>query len=218
MLPDGTKIFVDAIPLPVFYDTANEVGKIITFIKSTNTKILFCLFDRGYYSSAVIKELKKQKVRYLMLVPKTSGIKKILEENSETIFVKKEYMVNGKISTNIIVVRDERFDWTFATNLRFHNLMNAIWTYKIRWNIETGFRVTDEARIKSKSKNIVIRYFLFLCSFVMYNIWKLQYSNKMSFNRFMSTLSNQIIGEKYFWIGFIYCMAYCRGFNWQLPA
>ncbi|MCK5476509.1 MAG: transposase, partial [Candidatus Aenigmarchaeota archaeon] len=158
LLPDGTKIFVDAILLPIFYDTANEVGKIITFIKSTNTKILFCLFDRGYYSSALIKELKKQKVRYLMLVPKTSGIKKILEENSETIFVKKEYMVNGKVSTDIIVVRDERFDWTFATNLRFRNLINAIRTYKIRWNIETGFRVTDEARIKSKSKNIVIRY------------------------------------------------------------
>lgn len=148
LLPDGTKIFVDAVPLHVFYDNAYEVGKILKFVKSTNVKILFCLFDRGYYSSEIIRELRENKVEYLMLVPKSIGIKKVLEENPENVFMKKGYMVNGKASTDIIVIRDEKFDWTFATNLRFHNLINAIRTYKIRWNIETGFRVTDEARIQ----------------------------------------------------------------------
>jgi len=151
-----------------------------------------------------------------MLVPKTRGIKKILRENPKNMFVKKEYMVNGKVGTDIIVVRDEEFDWTFATNLHFHNLINAIRTYKIRWNIETGFRVTDEARIKSKSTNIIVRYFLFLCSFVMYNAWKLQYSSKISFNRFMSALSNQIIEERYYWQGFMDCLMFCYGSNRQL--
>jgi len=60
LLPDGTKIFVDAIPLHMFYNNAHEVGKILKFVKSTKVKMLFCLFDRGYYSSDVIKEQGKQ--------------------------------------------------------------------------------------------------------------------------------------------------------------
>ena len=41
-------------------------------------------------------------------------------------------------------------------------LDTTIKTYKKRWRIETSFRVQDEATIKCKSKEMKIRYFLFM--------------------------------------------------------
>jgi hypothetical protein len=54
------------------------------------------------------------------------------------------------------------FDWAFATNQDDIDLDYIIPTYKGRWRIETGFRVQDEARIKSKSKDMKIRFFYFV--------------------------------------------------------
>ncbi|MFW6013855.1 MAG: hypothetical protein ACOCQG_01660 [Candidatus Nanoarchaeia archaeon] len=39
---------------------------------------------------------------------------------------------------------------------------NYVLTYKRRWRIETNYGVEDEAKIKSKSINYLIRYFYFL--------------------------------------------------------
>jgi len=51
-------------------------------------------------------------------------------------------------------LNEKVFDWAFATNQDGINLNYIIPTYKGRWRIETGFRVQDEARIKSKSKDM----------------------------------------------------------------
>jgi len=75
------------------------------------------------------------------------------------------------IKTTLVIIRDEKFDWKFVTNLRFVDFVKYIKVYKKRWNIETGFRVADEAKIKTKSLDIRVRYFLFLVALILYNIW-----------------------------------------------
>ena len=206
LLPDGTKMFVDAVPMHKLSSMHNAVREMLYFVKITGARILFCLFDRGYYDNKVITEVERLRLKYLMLVPKSDGIKGVLEKNPAKVFLEKNYMVADKARTDIIVIREEHFVWSFATNLKFKELPNAINTYKMRWNIETGFRVADEVRIMSKSTNIVIRYFFFLCTFVLYNVWKLLYSNKMSLRRFISSIGNLLIGEKYYWKGFTDCL------------
>ena len=44
--------------------------------------------------------------------------------------------------------------------------------YKKRWGIETIFRVTDDIRIYTTSTNPLIRYFLFMFTCFVYNVWK----------------------------------------------
>jgi IS4 transposase len=60
--------------------------------------------------------------------------------------------------------------WIFATNLK-HSI-SLIKTYKQRWQIETDFRVHDEARIKSKSNIPIVRYFYFLTSLILMANWQ----------------------------------------------
>lgn len=43
--------------------------------------------------------------------------------------------------------------------------------YKLRWGIETTFRVQDEVRIRSKSTSILTRYFLYVLEALIYNLW-----------------------------------------------
>ena len=72
----------------------------------------------------------------------------------------------------IVVCKDiDDFPWIFATNIHFRTRVEYIWYYKRRWQIETNYRVEDEARIKSKSTNYLIRYFYFLVGLLLHLFW-----------------------------------------------
>jgi len=43
--------------------------------------------------------------------------------------------------------------------------------YRSRWGIETGFREVNRMEIKTTTKNPTIRYFFYVISVLMYNIW-----------------------------------------------
>lgn len=187
---DGQMIFLDAAPLSVFSTISSEVTIMLDFALHNNKNVFSCLFDRGYYNSKIIGILNKMKLNYLMLVPKK--MKKLLDEHkNEKFFVVEKYAVGkAKTETKLVVYKDDEFDWVFATSMKFHDALNMIKLYKKRWNIETGFRVCDEARIKTKSMHIVVRYFLFLCGIVLYNLWKESYP-EISFKKLIQIIANE---------------------------
>ena len=80
---------------------------------------------------------------------------------------------------------EKEYDWVFATNIEDVALSNIIQTYKKRWRIEIGFRVHDEARIKCKSKEMKIRYFLFVFQQVLQIQWVCFYKNEVSFKKYI---------------------------------
>ncbi|HLC74380.1 MAG TPA: hypothetical protein VJH88_00820, partial [Candidatus Nanoarchaeia archaeon] len=51
--------------------------------------------------------------------------------------------------------------------------------------IETSFRVQDEARIKCKSDDMKIRYFLFMFQQMLQTQWVCFYKNEVSFKEFI---------------------------------
>ena len=69
------------------------------------------------------------------------------------------------------------------------DLDHLIQTYKKRWRIETMFRVQDEARILSKSKEIKIRFFYFAYSQVLQLLWAGIFKEKVSFKEFLILLN-----------------------------
>ncbi len=77
------------------------------------------------------------------------------------------------------------FGWAFATNQDGIDLDYITPTYKGRWRIETGFLVQDEARIKSKSKYMKIRFFCFVYEQVLQLLWTVLYKEDSSFKAFV---------------------------------
>jgi hypothetical protein len=75
----------------------------------------------------------------------------------------------------------------FLQNIRYDNIIKYVRYYKMRWGIETTFRVHDEVKIKTKSPKPLIRYALFIFECMLYNLW-LFFKGHLTFRRFVNIL------------------------------
>ena len=173
---------------------AEFLGKICDFCNKLHLKVNLMKLDRGFYSGEVIDELELKDMNYLIFAKKSALFKCMLEATDKSVIVKHEikYKKNKgshKAETNIALVKNvQDFDWCFATTLFLRDARKYVELYRKRWNIETMFRVHDEARIKSKSVNPLIRLFYFIISMLLLFIWNLRAKNEFSFKRFIINL------------------------------
>ena len=199
-----TKLPIITIPSPAGNIMPAEVLSLIDALKHVIPNIDLVLLNRGFYSKDLIVRLSSLPVPYIIFVPKREMERRELEsmrygERKVLVHEFSFYSDNKKIKgdTKLAFLRkifdrrtEEYLDWVFATNMEEVNLDSIISQYKIRWRIETMFRVQDECRIKTKSKRIEARYFLFAYEQRIEAIWYLFYSKEVSFKRFLIELSN----------------------------
>lgn len=193
------KIPLISIPIRLGHYKSYAVAYCLGLVKKYIGSILLMLFDRGFYDKDLMYELAKRGYPYLIFVPKHKDKKEILGDMKDGEGRTKihEFRVNKnsttyKGSTVLAFLKqiydkrsDRKYDWVFATNLEDIELFGIIRTYKKRWRIETGFRVQDEARIKCKSKEMKIRYFLFLFQQMLQTQWVCFYKDEVSFKKFV---------------------------------
>lgn len=196
-----------SIPTQMGDGTAHDIEYIDQKIQEHGVigKIDLSLFDRGFYSKEVMYELASRNIPYLILVPKNDSIKEEFENmkigekrGMEKLF---DFYYNGykkKGSTHLDFIKgvfnrktDSYLDWCFSTNLEDIEFGSLIKTYKKRWRIETGFRVQDEATIKTKSVDIGIRYLLFAYEQLLQTHWVLFYKDDgVSFKRYLIEMTD----------------------------
>src|SRR3989339_867893 len=203
------KIPLISIPIRLGHYKSSVVLHCLSLIKDYIGKINLILFDRGFFDKDLMYELTKLNYPYLIFVPKHKDKKEILYpmKIDEQVAIYNDFKVNKNQSKyageNILIFlkqiydpRSERsYDWVFATNVEEVLLNNIIITYKKRWRIETQFRVQDEARIKCKSKEMKIRYFLFMFEQMLQTIWICFYKDEISFKEFLIEMSK--VSKKY---------------------
>lgn len=178
---------VEPKPLPLMaipYKTGDDLSKIVkeltNYVKTLPFIIEYVLFDRGFYIGDLIGFLLEKRVKYIIFVPENNAMKRYISE-TDRIKTFRHKMVWTKdasewqVETNIVVIKDlmnegKKDYWCFATNL-FQSL-HLIYKYKQRWQIETDFRMQDEAKIKTKSNVHIVRYFYFLTSLVLLANWE----------------------------------------------
>ena len=187
------------IPVHLGHDMAMEVCWCISILTPLFHSIKLNIFDRGFYSKDLMLSMSKSHYPYLIFVPKNSMIKPILEQmnDSEKMTQNYQFELNkdkttfrGKTTLAFLKQifdpkKEKSFDWVFATNQQTIDLNYIISTYKKRWRIETGFRVQDEANIKSKSKDARIRFFYFAYEQVLQLLWSGLYKEDVPFKRFV---------------------------------
>ncbi|MFH1425102.1 MAG: transposase [archaeon] len=179
-------------PLPLMalpYRQGNDitvlVKELMKYARALRITIGHVLFDRGFYIGELIDYLTSEKIRYLIFVPQNEAMKKYIAQADNLASFNHEmkwskYKSTWITETKIVIIKSQYFDkkknewkdwyWCFATNLR--QSLYLIAKYKQRWQIETDFRVHDEARIKSKSNEPIIRYFYFLTSLILLANWE----------------------------------------------
>lgn len=166
---DDERLFIDSIPVSRFTNKLKMIEETLNRLKKLRINVAVVLMDRGFSKDPeVIRLLGERKLRYLMLYPKYENVKQVLTECGD---LEKIPFKVGDVETNLVVINDRKHVWTFVTNLELRRFWRYLKVYRKRWNIETGFRVCDEARIKTKSLDIRVRYFLFSIAMLLYNIW-----------------------------------------------
>jgi len=193
------KIPLISIPIKLGHYKSSVILHCLSLIKDYIGKINLILFDRGFYDKDLMYELTKLNYPYLIFVPKHKDKKEILYpmKIGEQVAIYNDFKVNKNQSKyageNILIFlkqiydskSEKNYDWVFATNVEEVLLNNIIITYKKRWRIETQFRVQDEARIKCKSKEIKIRYFLFLFEQMLQVQWICFHKDEVPFKEFI---------------------------------
>jgi putative transposase len=160
------------------------VSKRISWIKK-ELPLEVILFDRGFTSKELVYELNKLKIPYLIFWRKHGNwhkpIFKKLKDGELKIYTRKDKFYRKKYDYNVnlnfvfikqLEYKNKKYDWLFATNLNLKKAEDYVKKYKKRWGIETIYRVTDKIRAYTTSTKSIIRYFLFMFTCFVYNIWK----------------------------------------------
>ena len=180
---NGIRYILDGIILKRGDYIEDYVYEMIKFVKE-QISIEVVLFDRGF-GWGVIYKLQELKVNYMVFWKKQGNwYKRYFKgmKDGEFCDIVKNYKynrnkTNHKIESKFVLIKqhkyeDKKYDWIFATNLNKKSAEKYVIRYKKRWGIETIFRVTDDIRIYTTSTNPIIRYFLFMFTCFVYNVWK----------------------------------------------
>ena len=182
--------FVPLMSLPYKQtDSLDDIViELLEFLQTLLLIVDLILFDRGFYHAHLIDYLagkrRGKEFPYLILVPKNEIIKRYIEKTEgvcsyEHTFKYYQDKNPWQPTTTIVVckgaTKDKQgnpIDWCFATNQKAS--LNLVWQYKKRWNIETGFRIQDEAKIKTKSSHPLIRFFYHMISMFFIVLWRVK--------------------------------------------
>lgn len=189
-----------AVPVYIGYNKEHTVMEMLRFAEQF-IKIKAVLFDKGFYSVKVVKELESKKIGYVILVPKNKKTKKYLEQKGNTFehtmttrdkYNKYELKLRIKVARNVY-----EHDWMILTNLNYRNTTQLVNLYRKRWNIENIFRITDKIRIRTNSTDIVAKTLLFTIALVIYNLWQWfrQEVNGITLRRFLKFIL-KIVDDK----------------------
>lgn len=207
------KFILGVLPVPIHWNKADYVEKLIKQSRKY-VKIDACLFDRGFTDYELIHRLKNLHVSYQILWKKdkkretwlTKELKKLKPRQMKEYIKENGYFLKDKnkhyVRTRFIIIKEYRYDgdekaydWVFATNRKLKSQMWYIRGYKCRWGIETCYRILDEVKIKTTTIDEVKRYFLFVFSCLLYNLWKfanLFLKIKVTFQTFIFVFFNMI--------------------------
>ncbi len=187
------KIPLMAVRYPQGADLTNCCVELLDYVKSLPLNVKMIYFDRGFYTSKLIDYLENRKGRsplpYLIFVRRDQKIKKYVEQTQDFKIFAHEFKYSHdkstwKPTTKIVVCKNAGvnkkgvfYHMIFATNKKKPS-RKLILEYKKRWNIETSFRIMEEAKIKTKSNNKIIRLFYFLLRCLLHTMWSL--NNKIA--------------------------------------
>jgi len=79
-----------------------------------------------------------------------------------------------QVKFKLVIVNDENeVKRVFATNLsvKEENAQYLFDLYGKRWGIETSYRVKQDFKARTTSKRYVVRFFYFMFSACLYNLW-----------------------------------------------
>ena len=149
-----------------------HVRHLLECVFELGVRVKFVLFDRGYYSTALIRYLDSSGIKYIMHIPWHGAPLKAGEDRMYTTTTHKRRGVEQATFRLVVVQQNDKL-LVFATNtslkpIKLHK------TFRKRWGIETSYRMIGLFLAKTTSKRYGLRQLYFFLAVVLYNLWVLK--------------------------------------------
>ena len=181
----GARLMLAAIHMPALESMSDFVSRLVDPARQAGADIRRILLDREFFATDVMKTLGDMKVRYITPCRNTDTVVNALDEFAAG--------RRGRISESCITNADGvSVTYTMIITERTRRKKNSkdepknryigfatneqdvdVAMYGQRWGIETGYKMLEAMRPRTRSRNIAARNFCFLYAVVMFNAWVL---------------------------------------------
>ena len=136
------------------------------------------LFDRGFFTVEVIKELISRKLPFLMPAKRTAPIKRLSEAFERGRIPPSVGYTIGSFGNSaqvklLFLKKKTKGGWktfAFVSNIAFKP-ETAAELYRRRWRIETNNREIEKFRARTTSRSMKLRRIYYLLAALLYNLW-----------------------------------------------
>ncbi len=151
-----------------------HVRQLINQILTLGVKIRLILFDRGYFSTALINYLNTLPFSYIIQLPASiQGLK----EGEDRLYTTRRHGTRKRdqATFRLVTFRGKDFHgkvklFIFATNTSFKPL-RIRQVFRKRWGIENSYRMIRKFLAKTTSRCYSARLLYFYLAVVLYNLW-----------------------------------------------
>ena len=192
---NGKRFTLSAYPLDQFTTKRGFITSLIEKAREC-VDIKYLFLDRGFFNVESIETLMDLSIYFVIPAIRNKQIKDIVKgfkekcknglTYEERYYLTKSYTMrrgkNSSVTFNLVVIvespsklGDPWKDFVYITNIPVtsDNVFHLAEEYRKRWGIETGYRMKEDVRGRTCSRNYVIRLFFQLLSIILYNLWQL---------------------------------------------
>lgn len=187
----GQRYTVALTPVERGEDMKDVIQRLLKYARAAGVRPRLLLLDRGFYSVAVIRYLQQARVPFLMPAvargrrPKggkpATGIRGFQQRKKGG--WGKHTLTSDKTRATVSICvfcgnyrgqwkRHGRYAWVYA--YWGFAASSGRWvanTYRLRFGIESSYRQLNEARVKTCTRNPVVRFFLVAVALIVRNVW-----------------------------------------------
>jgi hypothetical protein len=177
ILQEGCRFTLAALPLTDKKKAAHHVEELLGYALRW-IRVSVVLLDRFFYRADVIKAVESLGLDWLMAAKTSDGMRGMAEEardRGEPCF---RYTMNpGKANEAcffVFTVPSEKGGYHyFASSREARYLRRWADLYRLRWGVETGYRVKKGFLTRTAVRCMYVRLLLFLVSVLLQNVWEL---------------------------------------------
>ena len=175
-------------------DYAALLEGVVRRIRTMGLQVRAILADREFFNRSAISKFYELGVDFIMAAKMDKRIKKLLarhtrENGRESAIFEYRFKAEGSPEFYLVAIPNPEFDprkragpgnkdfLLFATSIAFGSTEEFVkWvprSYRARWNIETGYRVKKEFKIRTCSRSYVVRVLFFVIQCITHNFLNL---------------------------------------------
>jgi hypothetical protein len=185
VLLDGQRFTLAVQPIDKL-SVLEHVRQLISQVLDLGIRVRLILFDRGYFSTALINYLNTLPFDYIIQLPASI---KGLKEGEDRLYTTRRHGTRKRdqATFRLVTLRGRDFHgkvklFIFATNtsLKPRRIRRL---FRKRWGIETSYRMIRKFLAKTTSRRYRVRLLYFYLAVVLYNLWvKLNFRQEEPFS------------------------------------